>query len=229
VTDTGGTSTPSVKLPDRDLALNQPGAAARVQATALRDAAPVRTFLARIVGAKTDERAWRIGSDAEIEVGRRLASLGPQWRVLHALPVGERGSDIDHLAIGPGGVFTINTKHHPNAKVWVRGDTVKVNGQNQPYVRNSRHEARRAAKLISTRAGFDLEVTGLIVVMGARDGFTVKEQPKDGLVTVTTRKEVLRYLQSRPTTLGEPSVERIFQMARHLATWQPTTTCWQDF
>jgi len=214
--------------PDQDLALNRPGAAARAEAVAQRQAAPVRTLAARLLGMKTDERAWRIGADAEEEVARRLAKLGPSWRVLHAIPIGDRGSDIDHLVIGPAGVFTINTKHHPDASVWVRGDTVKVNGHNQPYVRNSRYEARRAAQLLSARAGFDVEVAGLIAIMGCTS-FSVKAQPADGAVTVVTRRDVASYLAGRPEVLGTPSINRIFDVARHLATWQPQTVEWQDF
>jgi hypothetical protein len=44
------------------------------------------------------------------------------------LPVGDRDSDIDHVVIGPVGVFTIDAKNHPQANVWVRDDTCKVNG-----------------------------------------------------------------------------------------------------
>ena len=216
-------------LPDRDLTLNVAGAAARMQASALRQAAPMRTLLARVVGAKTDERSWRIGADAEAEVGARLLALGPEWFTLHAVPVGDRGSDIDHVVIGPAGVFTVNTKHHPDAKVWVRGNTFQVNGQHQFYVRNSRHEAQRAAKLLSARAGFDVDVTALIVVMGARGGFAVQEQPKDGRVVVVTGNSVADHLRTLPVTLGTPSINRIFEVARHLATWRPSTVGWQDF
>jgi hypothetical protein len=63
-----------------DLADIRAGAAAREQALALKQAAPVKTFLARALGVKTDERAWRIGADAEEEVASRLAKLGDGWR-----------------------------------------------------------------------------------------------------------------------------------------------------
>jgi hypothetical protein len=208
-------------LPDRDLALNVPGQSARDQALQLRAIAPVRTFVARLVGAKTDEGSWRIGADGEEEVARRLARLGLEWRVLHAVPVGDRGSDIDHVVIGPGGVFTINAKHHPQANVWVRGDTVKVNGTNQSYVRNSRHEARRAAKLLSDAAGFDVEVRGIVAIIGAHRAFTVNEQPRDGTVAVVARRELERYLNGLLPVLSAPSTARIYDVARHLSTWQP--------
>lgn len=208
-------------MPDRDLALNQPGQAVREQALELRAAAPVRTIVERLVGRKTDERAWRIGADGEEEVARQLARLGPHWQVLHAVPVGDRNSDIDHVAIGPAGVFTINTKNHPQANVWVRGDTFKVNGSNQHYIRNSRHEAQRAARLLTAAASFDVEVRGVIAVMGAHRGFTVKEQPHDGAVHVVTRRELAKTLTSLQAVLGGPSIAHIYDVARHLSTWQP--------
>ena len=144
-----------------DLATNRAGAEAREQAQAARDAAPVKTVLARVLGVHTDERAWRIGADGEEKVAAQLAKVArkdSRWRFLNAIPVGDRGSDIDHLLIGPGGVFTVNAKHHPGAKIWVGGNTFMVNGHRQPYVRNSRYEATRAAKLLTAACGFPVHV-----------------------------------------------------------------------
>jgi hypothetical protein len=54
---------------------------------------------------------WRKGADGERLVGRVLESLHEQgWRVLHDISFG--GANIDHVAIGPGGIFTIETKSH---------------------------------------------------------------------------------------------------------------------
>jgi len=229
IVEPGAETTPTpVLLPEYDLALNPPGLAARQQATAYRDAAPIKTFLTRIAGIKTEERSWRIGADAEVEVGRRLTRLDARWRVLHAVPIGDRDSDIDHVVIGPAGVFTVNTKHHPDANIWVRGDTFKVNGQNQHYIRNSRHESDRARRLLRAKTGVDVGVNGLIVVMGASGGFVVKGQPADGRVAVVQRRRVTDHLNSLPAVLGPESVTLIYQAARHLSTWQPKTVRWSE-
>ncbi|MEV0525811.1 nuclease-related domain-containing protein [Streptomyces sp. NPDC050439] len=58
----------------------------------------------------------------------RLSSYG--WRVLHGVPKAN-GGDIDHLLIGPGGVFSINTKNHDAASVWV-GDMMARVDQGKP-------------------------------------------------------------------------------------------------
>lgn len=215
-------------LPDRDLALNVPGQSARAQAVALRNAAPIHTFVARALGIKTDERNWRIGADGEAKIARHLDRLPAGWCRLFAIPIGENGSDIDALLIGPGGVFTVNAKHHPQASVWVRGDTVKVSGTNQRYVRNSRHEAGRAARLLSTAARFDVDVRGIVAFTGHR-AFRIKEQPADGVVTVLEAGDLASHLSAASSVLGVPSINRIYEVARHLATWQPKTVRWDEF
>ena len=205
----------------QDLAATTAGAAAREQAVALRRAAPVKTFLARALGVKTPERAWRIGADGEQAVAARLARLGDRWKILHAVPVGENGCDIDHVVIGPGGVFTINTKHHPNATVWVGGNTVMVNGNRTHYVRNSRFEAKRTAAFLTTvMRGTPVLTTGLIAVMGARGGLTIKSQPADGGVVVLARKELATWLAKRPEVLTDERVEAIHAVARRSDTWR---------
>ncbi|GAA2018521.1 nuclease-related domain-containing protein [Pseudokineococcus marinus] len=209
--------TAAVELPWTDLTSRRPGAAARAKAVELRRAAPVRTLLARLLGVHTEERAWRIGADGEEAVAAELARLGGRWRVLHAVPVGERGSDIDHVVVGPGGVFTINTKHHPRARVWVGGSTVMVDGQRVPYVRNSRHEARRAGRLLAAAGAGPVDVTGVVAVVGARGGLIIRSQPGD--VVVTGRRRLARWLGAQPPRLTDDEVARVHDVARRSSTW----------
>ena len=124
-----------------DLAKNLPGQSVRVQAIAEQRAQPVVTWLARVFGVHTNERAWRMGEKGEELVAKELAQLPEGWHILHSIEVGKKGSDIDHLVIGRAGVYSLNTKHHRDASIWVAGNTFLVNGQRQPYLRNSRHDA----------------------------------------------------------------------------------------
>src|SRR5665213_264156 len=172
--------------------------------------------VARVLGVHTDERAWRIGADGEEEVGRRLAKLGGDWRVLHAVPVGDKDSDIDHVVIGPRGVFTLNTKNHPGKQIWVVERAFMVSGQRTDSLRNSRFEAPRASKLLSAACGFDIPVIPVIVVMAEK--LTIKAPP-DG-VHVVGRRGVVKWLKARPPTLTPERVAEIFQQARSAATWR---------
>ena len=203
----------AITLPG-DTATYRPGAGARARAREERAAAPVRTTLARLLDVHTGERAWRRGAEGEEEVARRLAGV-PDWLVLHDLPIGDRNANVDHLAIGPGGVFTMNTKNL-SGTVWVAGDTFLVNGRREPYVRNARHEARRVARLLSHHAGAPVAVHGVVVVMAPR--LTVTRQPED--VVVVGRREVRHWLRCRPPALPYEHAKRLERIARDPRTWR---------
>jgi len=60
-----------------------------------------------------DAIAWRRGAAGERRTARLLAPLERQgWAVLHDLAVPGSRANIDHLAIGPGGVFVIDSKQY---------------------------------------------------------------------------------------------------------------------
>jgi hypothetical protein len=204
--------------PSADLATHRAGAGPREQALMHQQAAPVRTFLARVLGVHTDERAWRVGAVGEEKVGAQLAKLPPTWQSLHGIPVGERGSDIDHVVIGPGGVYTLNAKRHPGAKIWVSGRTFMVNGHKHPYLRNSEFEAARASRLLTAACGFPVVATGVIVPVDA-DDIVIKTAPE--AVHLVNRRRLVRWLRDRPQLLNPETVAAIFAAARLLDTWQP--------
>jgi Nuclease-related domain len=201
-----------------DLAGNQAGAAARAKRDEVNAKAPVLNLFARVLGVKTEERSWRVGAKGEEKIAHELNKLGAEWRVLHAVEVGVRGSDIDHVVIGPPGVITLNTKRHPDGKVWVGERSVMVNGFRTDYLRNSRHEASRASRLLTSAHGHTVEVIAAIVFVDLVD-FVVKQMPTD--LYVTTKRKLLRWLESMPATMSTDQVESVFTIARRATTWRP--------
>jgi len=160
-----------------DLADNPAGAGVRMKAREARQNERVWTLLARVAGLHTDERAWRVGMKGEELVGRELAKLDRRWHVLHSIRIGDN-ADVDHLVIGPAGVFALNAKHHKYATVSIDGECVMVNGFPQPYLGKSRHEARRVGQLLSDALGEHVAVHGVVVVVNAGH-FTIRHQPWD--------------------------------------------------
>lgn len=64
----------------------------------------------RLYSAQADR--WLRGAEGERAVGAVLAQLEDEgWRALHDISLG-RGN-VDHVLVGPGGIFTIETKSHP--------------------------------------------------------------------------------------------------------------------
>jgi hypothetical protein len=60
-----------------------------------------------------DAVAWRQGAAGERRTARLLAPLERQgWAILHDLAVPGSTANLDHLVIGPGGVFVIDSKQY---------------------------------------------------------------------------------------------------------------------
>ncbi len=206
-----------IREPPRDLATNVAGAAVRAKRDEVNAKAPIMNLVARAFGMKTEERAWRVGAKGEEKVAHELDKLGASWHVLHAIEVGDRGSDIDHVLIGPPGVITVNTKRHPDGKAWIGEHSIMVNGHRTDYLRNSRHEASRASRLLTAACGQTITVAPAIVFVDLVD-FVVKQTPAD--VHVFTRRQLVRSLALLPTTLTAAHIESIFAIARLGTTWQ---------
>lgn len=187
----------------------------RVQATVPTNTAVQRFFGVSPLG--RDAEPWYVGALGELEVARRLAALGPGWYVLHSVPVGAGASDLDHVVIGPAGVFTINTKHHRGQNVWVGAKRILVNGQRTDHLRNAAYEAKRASKLLSGAARMLVDVTPIVVIVGARR-MTVRERPYD--VAVLHDHELVRWLQRRPVTLTPEQVQHVAAVAAQPAAWK---------
>jgi hypothetical protein len=218
------TSAAAMPPPWRDLALNRPGEMARARAeaelAAMRDRTRVGTFIARALDIKTEERAWRVGASGEETVGAKLEKLREHgWHVLHSVPVGSRGSDIDHVLIGWGGVYAINTKTHPGKKIWVSPRQIRVAGQPVPYLRNSRFEAERATKLLTAAAGFPVFVKPVLVFLTGTliPDVTIKQRPDD--VLILDRMNIPRAFRKAPLRISPDQVATIFDAARRSTTW----------
>lgn len=138
------------------------------------------------------------------------------WQTLHSIEVGRHGSDLDHLVIGPGGVFVINTKRSPGARVTTGRTVVFVRGRQTPYVRNSEFEARRAGQLLSAAAGRTVTVRPMLVFVGA-----LVRGERAGTVTVLPRSRLLIHLQMRGRELSADEVDELHELARRPSTWHP--------
>jgi hypothetical protein len=97
---------------------------------------PTLGAFSRIFGmdplARSAQRSYQ-GALAELEVVRALDALGEEWTVLHSVPSGD-GALIDHLAIGPAGVFAIGIRNHAGQRVWVGERTFMADNERLDYL-----------------------------------------------------------------------------------------------
>ena len=135
---------------------------------------------------------WQRGADGERLVGTILDELAAEgWHAIHDASLG-RGN-IDHVAIGPGGVFTIETKSH-GGRIWIDSIASAMLGQ-----------AYAEKKLLERISGERVEA--LLVFSRAYLVGRVPAQRRG--VTVLPARMLAGYLQRQKTKLSPTQVREL--------------------
>jgi nuclease-like protein len=157
-----------------------------------------------------DAVAWRRGAAGERRTARLLAPLQRHgWAILHDLAAPGSRANIDHLVIGPGGVFVIDSKHY-RGRLQLDGSGRLWHGRSPlaPTLRAVDVEADQAARVLTDP---DVVVVPIVAVHGAR-------VPWDKVVTqgvpVVAAKPLPTMLRALPAVLGPERVAWLADQAR---------------
>ena len=169
---------------------------------------------------------------AQRRTRRQLTKLGRAgYLAMHARPIPESQDQIDHLVVGPAGVFAIDSED------WDKRLAVRTKSGKQlwhgPFsmkdrLQHAQWEAQRAADLLSDATGKPVIVRPAMAVYGPRipwDVATIRE------VDVFSGPRLRKYLRRRARQgevrpLTDEEIERIFKAANeafphHLSAGSP--------
>jgi hypothetical protein len=157
-----------------------------------------------------DAIAWRRGAAGERRTARLLGQLERQgWVVLHDLAVPGSRANLDHLVIGPGGVFVIDSKQYrgrlhldPSGRLWHGRYPLA------PTLRAVSFEADRAARVLPDPG---VVVVPIVAVHDARVpwGKVVVEG-----VPVVAARRLPSMLRTLPAVLAPERVTALANQAR---------------
>lgn len=151
----------------------------RTSATQLNLDGPIAAFIAGLAalgiglglaselwGARQSTEAWRKGAEGEEVTAKLLARLPAAYSVLHDLRMPGSRTNIDHLVIGPTGVFTVETKNYASV-VEVRWGSATRAGRSMTKVV---HQARGQAEAVSGVLGRPVRPIVCVHGQGVRTG-----------------------------------------------------------
>jgi hypothetical protein len=157
-----------------------------------------------------DARAWRQGAAGERRTARLLDPLERHgWAIFHDLAVPSSRANLDHLAIGPGGVFVIDSKQY-SGRLQLDSSGRLWHGRYPlaPTLRAVSFEADQAAQVLPDPG---VAVVPIVAVHGA-------QVPWGKVVTagvpVVAARRLPRMLRQLPTVLGPERVTGLADQAR---------------
>ncbi|MCY7412123.1 MAG: NERD domain-containing protein [Salinibacterium sp.] len=185
-----------------------------------------RGAMARLIGVSPLAAAARShyrDALAELEVGDTLTTLGARWDVLHDVPVGRNG--LDHLVIGPTGVYAVQTVMARGLDVVVSEDSVTVGGEAAESASIVRENAHDVAEALGTARGAQLTVKPVLVIVGPRR-FTVAAAPEE--VSVVQSAILGSTIVSAAQALSGHEVAGLSDLAELSSTWPVKSAVRQD-
>jgi hypothetical protein len=167
-------------------------------------------------------KALRLGQIGELAVGQHLEEvLRPKgYHVLHDVP--GTGFNLDHVVIGPTGIFCVETKTRSkplrgNSIVKVDGEAVTVNGfapDRDPIVQ-TKASARYLCELVESTTGKKFHVQPVVLF----PGWFVEGPPETGGVWVLNEKAFPTFVQNAKHRLSSEDVNLIvFHLKRFVIT-----------
>jgi hypothetical protein len=157
-----------------------------------------------------DTLAWRQGAHGERRTARLLDRLTRGgYVVFHDLAVPGTSANLDHLLIGPGGVFVVDSKQY-SGRLQLGADGTLWHGR-YPLtlaLRAVRSEADRATAVLGMPA---VEAVPIVAVHGAPVPWGSLQVDA---VTVVAADRLVDLLRARPTILHAHKVAWIAQRAR---------------
>ena len=156
-----------------------------------------------------DAVAWRRGAEGERRTARLLDPLERHgWAVLHDLAVPGSRANIDHLVIGPGGVFVIDSKHY-RGRLQLDGSGQLWHGRYPlaPALHAVSFEADQAARVLTD--------SDVVVPIMAVHGTQISQGKvvMDGVPVVAARR-LPSMLRQLPAVLGPERVAVLADQAR---------------
>jgi hypothetical protein len=187
---------------------------------ARQTAVPSRTRVARLFGTSPlcpESVSWYLGAPGEITVGKLLARLPADWTAFHAVPIGKNDTDIDHILVGPGGIFTINTQHHCGKHIRVGTRTVTVAGRKKAYLPAAEHEAERVTTVLRERMPLVAPAQPVIALVDAKQ---ISFRDKPDQVKVIDARGLLDWLERLQPVLSDDEIAEAVVILDSPATWR---------
>jgi Nuclease-related domain len=157
-----------------------------------------------------DAVAWRQGAAGERRTARLLAPLERHgWAILHDLAIPGSTANLDHLALGPGGVFVIDSKQYrgrlqldASGKLWHGRHPLA------PTLGAVSWEADQAAQALPDPG---VAVVPIVAVHGAQVPWS--KVAVDGVPVVAARR-LPSMIRALPAVLGPERVADLADQAR---------------
>lgn len=169
--------------------------------------------------------AWAAGAEGERRVAAALSTLREAWTVLHdrLLRPGQSEANLDHVVIGPGGVFLVDAKNRGGRVVeWDGGLFQHLTRDGESHTVSLAGELKKVHGMSAYMAvEVGGPVTPVLCLAGAQEAAFGDPRMLRGIWVVPV-STLVTWLESRPPILDRETAARV--VTRAMTDFPSTTT-----
>lgn len=153
---------------------------------------------------------WGKGAGAELIVMRNLEELGDEYKIINDFQTG-RGN-IDHICVGPTGIFVIETKAHKGS-ISYDGGKLKRNKQDleKYFLKQTKAGCFFIDQLIKEKLGKDYYIVSILIFANAVIDRQTINRPIEG-VWVGGRKFENWVIKQNKSNLNSEEISKIYEL-----------------
>lgn len=173
----------------------------------------------------TTAKIWRAGLKGQEKVEEVLSVLPDEYVLINNLSLPFKNCDIDHLLLGPNGIFLLETKHYKGdvscvVDSWEYQKVGKNGGLYKGYINNPSRQLKRniwelktffdkKSKRVFGVTPFPYWIQGIIVFTNAETELTMKEET----VKILKINQLLKHIQTtREYRVSKEEIQKIAQL-----------------
>jgi hypothetical protein len=149
------------------------------------------------------------GAEAEEKVAEHLSALPEGYFGFHDIAFS--GFNVDHIVVGPGGIFVVETKSH-RGKVAAKGDALLLNGRSpeKDFLKQTWSQTYQVRDLLKEHISKELPVKPVLCFTRA---FVQVRGPVKG-IAITNIKYLNDYLLRQRPVLKEEDIQLVVEFLR---------------
>ena len=155
----------------------------------------------------------KLGIEGEEITAKVLESLGNDYKVLHSIPLEFNKKDLDHIIVGPTGVFLVNSKNYRSKSLLIDNEYIIYNKKRYTDPIDIRRDSDLVEKL------FKIKVNPILCLIN-NNNLKIKSS---NITKVLHVNKILDYIEKKERIYSNEQVIKIYNEMSNIKKWGITS------
>jgi hypothetical protein len=155
----------------------------------------------------------KLGIEGEEITAKVLESLGNDYKVLHSIPLEFNKKDLDHIIVGPTGVFLVNSKNYRSKSLLIDNEYIIYNKKRYTDPIDIRRDSDLVEKL------FNIKVNPILCLIN-NNNLKIKSS---NITKVLHVNKILDYIEKKEKIYSNEQVIKIYNEMSNIKKWGITS------